>query len=315
MATHHLICPLSNPGRILLRVVCYLFLSLLFASISLAETTTPDPATPSDLTLGITYGTGSGKPLLLDLAQSPSPAKQPRPAVVFIHGGAWSGADRTNGHPLIRLLAANGFVAVSIDYRLSGQAAFPAQLEDCKCAVRFLRAHAQQYHLDPKRIGVAGGSAGGHLAALVGLTPRTAGLEGNGGWDDISSQVAAVADLYGISDMAALFDEKTLVDAAKKLMRTTPQENPERYRQASPLALVNASAPPFYLAHGDRDTTVPFSHSQKLADALKAQRVEASLRVMTGQGHESIATLPNYVKDDLVAFFTKQLGPVEAPHR
>jgi acetyl esterase/lipase len=298
--------------RIFLRLASCLLLPLIFASSAIAEAITADPATPSDLELGIVYGTGGGKPLLLDLAQPPLPRKQPRPAVVFIHGGAWSGADRTNGHPIIRLLAANGFVAVSIDYRLSGQAAFPAQLEDGKCAVRFLRAQAQQYHLDPKRIGVAGGSAGGHLAALVGLTPRTAGLEGSGGWDDTSSQVSAVADLYGISDLAALFDEKTLVDATKKLMRTTPQENPERYRQASPLALVSAAAPPFYLAHGDRDTTVPFSHSQKLADALQAKKVEATLRVMTGQGHGSIATLPAYVKDDLVAFFIKHLGPVEA---
>lgn len=302
--------PVAIPRRLFLRLAIPLLLPLLSAVASFAETT---PATPSDLMLGIVYGTGGGKPLLLDLAQPPSQAKQPRPAVVFIHGGAWSGADRTNGHPLIRLLAANGFVAVSIDYRLSGQAAFPAQLEDSKCAVRFLRAHAQQYHLDPKRIGVMGGSAGGHLAALVGLTPRTAGLEGTGGWDDQASGVAAVADLYGISDLVAVFAEKSLVDAAKKLMRATPPEDPQRYRQASPLALVTAAAPPFYLAHGDRDTTVPFSHSQKLADALKAQQVEATLRVMTGQGHGSIATLPAYVKDDVVAFFTKHLGPVEAP--
>jgi dipeptidyl aminopeptidase/acylaminoacyl peptidase len=94
-------------------------------------------------------------------------------------------------------------------------------------------------------------------------------------------------------------------------MRATPQEAPERYRQASPLALVSAAAPPFYLAHGDRDTTVPFSHSQKLADALQAQQVEATLRVMTGLGHGSIGTLPDYVKADVVAFFTRHLGPVE----
>ena len=303
--------PLTTYRPLHLRLAIQLLLPLLLASAALAETTGPDPTTPSDLALGVVYGTGGGKPLLLDLAQPPAPAQRPRPAVVFIHGGAWSGADRTNGHPVIRLLAASGFVAVSIDYRLSGQAAFPAQLEDGKCAVRFLRAHAQQYHLDPKRIGVMGGSAGGHLAALVGLTPRAAGLEGSGGWDDQSSQVMAVADLYGISDPAALFVEKTLVDAVKKLMHGTPQEEPERYRQASPLALVSAAAPPFYLAHGDHDTTVPFSHSQKLADALHAQKVEATLRVMTGLGHGAISTLPAYVKDDVVAFFIKHLGPVE----
>lgn len=304
--------PLSHSRRIFLYLGSHLLLSLLFVGIAFAETAKPDPASAIELTSGIVYGTGGGKPLLLDLAQPPTKAKQPRPAVVFIHGGAWAGADRTNGHPVIRLLAANGFVAVSIDYRLSGQAAFPAQLEDSKCAVRFLRAHAQQYHLDPKRIGVTGGSAGGHLAALVGLTPRSAGLEGSGGWDDQSSEVAAVADLYGISDLVVVFTEKSLVDAVKKLMRAMPQEAPERYRQASPLALVSAAAPPFYLAHGDRDTTVPFSHSKKLADALQAQKVEATLRVMTGLGHGSIATLPDYVKDDVVAFFTKHLGPVEA---
>ena len=260
------------------------------------------------LTEAITYGTGGGKPLLLDLACPAAPSAKPRPGVVFIHGGAWAGSDRKNGGPLITLLAANGFVAVSIDYRLSGVAGFPAQLEDGKCAVRFLRAHAADYGVDPERIGVAGGSAGGHLAALVGLVPDEAGLEGDGGWGKVSSRVSAVADLYGVSDLTALVRDHKLRDAVAKLMRGSLEANAEHYRQASPVSWVKRGAPPFYLAHGDKDDVVPFAQSDTLAAALRAAGTEATVRTMTGMGHGSISTLPDYVRADVVAFFKKQLG-------
>ncbi len=277
---------------------------LLMATHSLAEEA---PPTVEHLN-GINYGTGGGKPLLLDLARPKAPAQSPRPAVVFIHGGGWASADRSNGAPIIQLLAEHGFVAVSIDYRLSGVAGYPAQIEDSKCAVRFIRAHAKEFGIDPDRIGVAGGSAGGHLAALVGLTPDEKSLEGSGGWEGTSSRVSAVADLYGVSDLPSLVADRHLTDGVTKLMRGSITDKPDLYRQASPLTWVKPGAPPFYLAHGDKDATVPFSQSQRLADALRAANVEVSLRVMTGFGHGSIGTLPDYVKSDVVAFFEKYLG-------
>jgi acetyl esterase/lipase len=245
--------------------------------------------------------------LHLDLAR-PRGVVFPRPAVAFIHGGGWKSADRTNGRPLILLLALHGFVAVSIDYRLSDEAGFPAQLEDAKCAVRFLRAHAGDYGIDPERIGSAGGSAGGHLAALVGLVPGEAGFEGKGGWENESSRVVAVADLYGISDVAAIVEENLASDCALQLMRGTPAAQPELYRQASPLAWVKPGAPPFYLTHGDADDVVPLSHSEKLAAALRSVGAEAQLRVISGMAHGSIGTLPEVVRQDVVEFFRRELG-------
>lgn len=273
----------------------------------------PSPPAPVEIRMveAIPYGTGGGRPLLLDLASPAISSLKPRPAVVFIHGGGWAHSDRKNGHPLIKLLAENGFVAVSIDYRLSGEAGFPAQLEDSKCAVRFIRAHAADYGIDPNRIGVAGGSAGGHLAALVALIPDDAGLEGAGGWPGVSSQVSAVADLYGVSDLTALIGTHKLTDAVGKLMRGTPESRPELYRQANPLSWVKRGAPPFYLAHGDKDDVVPFEQSEKLAAALRAVGTEATLRPMSGLGHGSIGSLPAYVRSDVVAFLKTKLGPPE----
>lgn len=281
------------------------------ATSSMISKAEPIPVPDSvDLRTGIAYGTGGGQPLLLDLATPKVPAAQPRPAIVFIHGGGWSGSDRTNGHRIILLLASQGFVAASIDYRLSGVAPFPAQLEDSKCAVRYLRAHAKEYGVDPQRIGAAGGSAGGHLAALVGLMPKSAGLEGSGGGASEESSVSAVCDLYGVSDLTALVSECKLTGGVQKLMRATPKEKPELYRQASPLAQVRAGAPPFYLAHGDKDETVPLSQSQRLAEALQKVGTEATVRVIPGMGHGSISTLPPEVLTDVVAFFQKHLGPL-----
>jgi len=277
----------------------------------------PSPSAPVEIRMveAIPYGTGGGRPLLLDLAAPVAPSSKSRPAVVFIHGGGWANSDRKNGHPLIKLLAQNGFVAVSIDYRLSGEAEFPAQLEDSKCAVRFMRAHAADYGIDRDRIGVAGGSAGGHLAALVGLVPDDAGLEGKGGWEGVSSRVSAVADLYGVSDLTSLITAHKLSDAVGKLMRGTPESRPDLYLQASPLSWVKHGAPPFYLAHGDKDDTVPFDQSEKLAAALRAVGTEATLRPMTGMGHGSIGTLPDYVRTDVVAFVKAKLGAPGEPVR
>lgn len=270
----------------------------------------PFPHPPPGVTLleGVEFGTGGGRPLLLDLAL-PRHADGQRPVVVFIHGGGWNSADRTNGRPLILLLASHGIAAASIDYRLSDEAVFPAQLEDAKCAVRFMRAHAAKYGIDPGRIGSAGGSAGGHLAALVGLVPNEAGLEGDGGWDAESSQVSAVADLYGISDVAVMLEENLASDCARKLMRGTPAEKPDLYRLGSPLNWVRPGAPPFYLMHGDQDDAVPISHSEKLMAALKAVGTEASLRVIPGMAHGSIRTLPEVVREDVVEFFKRLLRP------
>ena len=123
--------------------------------------------------------------------------------MLWLHGGGWERGDK-NGSSGAKFLAAAGFVTASIYYRLSGEAKFPADLEDCKCAIRYLRANAAKFDLDPDRIGVAGASSGGHLALLLGMADEKAGLEGSGGWPNVSSRVRAVVSYYGPTDLMAI---------------------------------------------------------------------------------------------------------------
>ena len=154
----------------------------------------------------IEYGLGGDVPLLLDIYIPEKPIANPMPAVIFTHGGGWRGGDKYPSR--VRALASHGFFGVSINYRLSGIAPFPAAVEDCKCAVRWLRAKAEKYGVDPDRIGVWGSSAGGHLAMMVGCADETAGLEGNGGWEGFSSRVRAVCSYFGPSDLTSLYNSK-----------------------------------------------------------------------------------------------------------
>ncbi len=166
--------------------------------------------TPIDLTIdvpdtvsverNIQYGAGGGHPLQLDL-YSPKRASQPVPAVLFIHGGGWKNGYRQIYHYYCTKFAEHGYVAATATYRLTSEAPFPAAVEDVKCAVRWLRANAKKYGIDPNKIAAAGGSAGGHLALMIGYSSDVPELEGNGGNAGVSSRVQAVVDLYGPTDL------------------------------------------------------------------------------------------------------------------
>ena len=149
------------------------------------------------------------------------------------------------------MLADAGFVTASIFYRLSGDSPFPADIQDCKCAIRYLRANAKTYGIDPDRIGVAGASAGGHLAELVATADDKAGLEGDGGWQNVSSRVQAASAYYGVSDFtvgAREFQHHT-GKVVLKLFRGDEKEKPELYKQASPITHVSKDDPPLLLVH------------------------------------------------------------------
>ena len=148
------------------------------------------------------YCTGAGKALLMDVFV-PRKRIHDTPAVLWLHGGGWERGDK-NGSSGARFLASAGFVTASIYYRLSGEAKFPADIEDCKCAIRYLRANSRRFGIDPSRIGVAGASSGGHLALLAGTADEKAGLEGSGGWPNISSRVKAVVSYYGPTDFRTM---------------------------------------------------------------------------------------------------------------
>src|ERR1700726_4619649 len=158
------------------------FVSVILLLLALAA---QSPEQQFKIVADIQYCTGGGKPLLMDVFIPNHRNRQPTPAILWIHGGGWERGDK-NGNSGAQLLANQGFVTASLFYRLSGDSPFPADIEDCKCAIRFLRANAARYGIDPDRIGVAGASAGGHLAELVATADATAGLEGQGGWESVS---------------------------------------------------------------------------------------------------------------------------------
>lgn len=290
-----------------------LLASLLFA----LPVTAQRPGRPFDLLADVQYCTGGGHPLLMDVFLPQHRNRTPTPAVLFIHGGGWQMGDKRQNTMLAQALAREGFATASIDYRLSGEAPFPAQIEDCKCAVRFLRANAAKYGIDPQRIGVAGPSAGGHLAELVATAGQSAGLEGEGGWPNVSSQVQAAAAWFGVSDFtvgARQFDHHT-GQPVIKLFRGTEKDKPDLYHKASPITYVSKDAPPLLLAHGEEDELVPFDQSVRMADAYRKAGLTVEFIAVKNAGHgfqpagSPPSPSPEEIRERTVEFFRKYLLP------
>ena len=232
---------------------------------------------------GVVYGKGGGRDLKLYLF-APKDRKPTHPGIVFVHGGAWK-----KGSPAVHFrqaayMASKGYVCASIEYRLSGEAAFPAAVEDAKCAVRWMRANAKKYRIDPDRIAAAGGSAGGHLVAMLGVMNEEDGLEGMGGHAGYSSRVNAVVAFYGMFDFRKL-QVKNPEGAIAAFLGGLPDEVPEVYKQASPITYVDKSDAPFLLLHGTADKLVPIKQSMDMKEALEKAGVRAEVYVAEGGGH------------------------------
>lgn len=235
-------------------------------------------------------------------------ANTPLPLVVFIHGGAWRGGDKRGmGEAARPLLEDGGYAVASVGYRLTDEARWPAQIHDCKAAIRWLRAHAAAYGLDPERIGVIGPSAGGHLVAMLGTSGGVADLEGDlGDHDDADSRVACVVDLFGPSDLLAMGGQHDRPGSPEALLVGGPvQEHQDAARSASPVTHVSRDDPPFLLIHGTADPVVPFNQSQILHDALRGAGVPSTLVPVDGGGHGRFGT-PE-VAERVRAFFAKHL--------
>jgi acetyl esterase/lipase len=254
--------------------------------------------------------TVNGPQQLMDI-YIPASATGALPVVVYVHGGGWSGGGRGGVEQYAQYLTQRGYVFCSIDYRLSGVAKYPAQINDCKCAIRFLRANAAQYHIDPKHVGVWGGSAGGHLVALLGTTSGEKRLEGDGGWQDQSSAVQAVVDWYGPSDLRATtlsdYHNNSGIAMMTGLLGGTPMDKPELAHDASPMAFVAKGDPPFLIMHGDSDSLVPVAQSQLLYDSLKAAGNDATLKIIPGAGHGGWQFFSPENVALLLGFFDKHL--------
>jgi acetyl esterase/lipase len=209
------------------------------------------------------------------------------PVVIWLHGGGWIRGDKANCHaaPLV----AKGYVAVSMNYRFLQHAEFPAQIEDCKAAVRWLRANAKKYNLDPERIGVMGASAGGHLAALLGTTGNVKALEGGLGNLEQSSRVQAVIDFFGP-------------------LRITK----EKGNKSNVLSYVTKDACPFLIVHGDADKSVPIKQSEQLGEALMKAGVDVTLIPVKGAGHSGPAFFTDEMMTMYQTFFDKHLKKTPA---
>jgi acetyl esterase/lipase len=258
----------------------------------------------------------------LDIFFPEKAAEQPQPLLIWIHGGGWSGGSKA-GMPYLNQLG-RGYVVASIEYRFSQKALFPAQIQDCQAAIRWLRGNAKKYNIDPEHIGVGGASAGGHLAALVGTNGGKKTFAAIGDHKDQSDRVQAVCDIFGPADFWTVIkqaeedkDVKNIFkwnngDPYSKLIGARLGEDREKCDAVSPVHYVSKDNPPFLILHGDRDTLVPYAQSVELADLLKKANVPVTLQRLPGAGHggpsfglPAVAKLAN-------AFFDKHLKGVDA---
>jgi acetyl esterase/lipase len=229
------------------------------------------------------------------------------PGVVIIHGGGWTGGKRDAAREINigTTLASHGYVCLSIDYLLhdpqSDKSCWPQNLHDCKTAVRWLRANSERLHLDREHIGVIGGSAGGHLATMVGVTGPSDGLDPAGPYGDQSCAVNCVVDLYGPAEFGSR-------DIA--ILRKTRSEAPELYKAFTPLTWLDKNDPPFLILHGTADETVPLAQSELLAAALKKHGVERHLEIVEGAPHTfHLQPKEMDLRPIVLAFFGKHLKP------
>ena len=229
-----------------------------------------------------------GHTLKLDLYLPKNRVKSP--LVVYVHGGAWRAGSR-EGLPLLGLLN-HGWAIASVDYRLSGDAKFPAQIHDIKAAIRFLRAKESAYGYDAKSIAIAGSSAGGHLAALVGVSNGHEALEGDiGDHSDVNSSVQAIVSFYGASNLSTILSQSTphglsiRVPALDLLLGGSPEAEPELAQLASPVVHVDAKDPPLLLLHGDQDPQMPINQSHELEGAYKKAGAPVRFEVVHGGAH------------------------------
>lgn len=258
----------------------------------------------------VPFGTGGGRQLTMHIfTPKGRPAGTRSPAVVYIHGGWWRSGSKdrafTQRGAIASDLAARGYVVAAVEYRLSAEAQFPAQIEDVKCGVRFLRAHADEYGIDPGRIGCFGPSAGGHLSALLATSGNAKDLEGSGGWADQSSKVQCAVDWYGPTDVFQMPPEFTAGNEATVLVLGGPlSEHRELAERLNPIKYISKDCPPVLIMHGEEDTSVPIEHSRMLDAALKKAGVESHLVTYPGKGHEHLG--PDSI-ERIYAFFDKHL--------
>jgi acetyl esterase/lipase len=271
----------------MLSVFLMVVVVMILPACSLAGTPPATPS-PSPTPFGnygqalsdVTYCIMDGQPQKMDIYFPQSGG--PWPAVVYVHGGSWMKGDKSEAKDLGAALNAQGYLVVSLNYRLYPYAKFPAMIEDVKCAVRSLRAHAVEYNLDPDHVAAWGASAGGHLVTLLGTSDKSAGWD-VGEYPDQSSRLQAVIDLSGPSDLTKQF---TNGDIQLMMIVNFGQD---QLVADSPVTYVTPEDPPFLIFHGDNDGVIPVEQAHILYDKLVAAGVPAQLVIVENGDHQLIA--------------------------
>jgi acetyl esterase/lipase len=291
-----------------------------------AATAQQPPKLPAGVRLerDIAYVVDGDESQKLDLYLPETPAESPRPLIVHIHGGGWMGGSK---FPCAFAGMVNkGYVVASIEYRFSQKAKFPAQIQDCQAALRWLRANSVQYGIDKERVGVIGGSAGGHLSALVGTAGGKKAFPMIGGNEDQSDRVQCVCDIFGpanfgtVVEQAAadtnvknIFKFNTPSDPYSSLIGVSLEADKAKTDAVSPIHYVSEDNPPMLILHGTHDALVPYAQSEELAAALKAKGVPVWLQTLPGAGHGG----PAFAKPQIIAlthtFFDRHLKGSDVP--
>ena len=249
-----------------------------------ASAQAPAPPSPGiEVLHDVVFGKGGTQDLHAEIAY-PKNATKPLPAIIHVHGGGWITGTYKGNSPI--QFAQHGYFGASIEYRLSNVAKWPAQIQDCELAVRWLRANASQYNVDPNRIGVWGESAGGHLVTCLGTMADVKEDQGDGGYPGVSGAVQAVVDFYGPTDFTrADIYSPAAIRLTQGLFGVPFSQNPDLWKSGSPVFYVRANDPPMLLVHGDADTLVPLAQSTVFDDALTKAGVPHQLLIVKNGGH------------------------------
>lgn len=251
------------------------------------------PRSGEKVVRNVTFARPNNHPLRMDIYVPKTPT--PPPVVVWIFGGSWKFGSKAY-HVNLRDLTRSGIAVAAIEYRLSGTAIYPAQLQDCQAAVDWLRAHGAEMGIDPKRIGISGESSGGHLAALLGT------VEGK-------AKIQAVCALYPPTDLVTLgakYENPKKFSNIDRLLGGRVSGRIPLAKAASPVEHVSSNSPPFLLIHGAKDTLVPLEQSQKVDEKLKRVGVESRLIVVPEKGHWFLLNPAQL--DEVARFFQRHFG-------
>jgi len=264
------------------------------------------------------YVAGGDRSQSLDLFLPETGGEKPLAVIVWIHGGGWSGGSKS-GCPAVGYVK-QGYAAASVEYRFSQKAVFPAQIQDCQAAIRWLRANSRTYNIDPDHIGVWGESAGGHLVALLGTAGGKKAFPAIGGNEDQSDRVQAVCDWYGPTDFNTVMAQAAADTNVKSAIKFNTRDDPysnligvhlgadlEKGAAVSPVHYVSTDNAPILIMHGTRDALVPYAQSEEFAEALKKAGVDVILQKFPGAGHTGPAFHLPAARDLMKAFFDKNL--------